>query len=122
MTRRFLSLLAGWFMMIVPAQAAAPLVIDASILVEDAPNATKQFVGYVTAHQPLEGRYELTGEKIGVAGNARVKQAGAIKAAPHQAVRLSHIAFGSIAADDHYSVQLKIFRGNELVGHAEIIK
>ena len=120
MTRRFLSLLAGW-LMVVPAQAASPM-LDASIIVEDAPNATKQFVGYVTAPQPFEGRYELTGEKIGVAGNARVKQTGAIKAAPHQAVRLSHIAFGSIAADDHYTVQLKIFRGNELVGHAEIIK
>lgn len=120
MVRRFLSLLAGGLMML-PAHAAEPKV-KASILVEDAPNASKQFVAYVTAQQPFEGRYELTGEKKGVAGNARVKQAGVVKAAAHQAVRLSHLAFGSIAADDHYLVQLKIFRGNELIGQDQLTK
>ncbi|MFC4593944.1 curli-like amyloid fiber formation chaperone CsgH [Sphingobium tyrosinilyticum] len=120
MMRCALLLLAGC-LAAVPAQAAEP-ELKARILVEDAPNATKQFVAYVTAQQPFEGRYELTGEKKGVAGNARVKQAGAVKAAPHQAVRLSHVAFGSIAADDHYSVRLKIFRGTELVGEDQISK
>lgn len=119
MMRRAL-LLAGC-LAAVPAQAAEP-ELKARILVEDAPNATKQFVAYVTAQQPFEGRYELIGEKKGVAGNARVKQAGAVNAAPHQAVRLSHVAFGSIAADDHYSVRLKIFRGTELVGEDQITK
>ena len=120
MVRRFFSLLAGG-LMILPAQAAEPQ-LKASILVENAANASKQFVAYVTTQQPFEGRYELTGEKKGVAGNARVKQAGAVKAVPHQAVRLSHLAFGAIAADDHYLVQLKIFRGNELVSEDQIIK
>lgn len=107
--------------MIIPAQAAEPQ-LEARILVENAPNASKQFVAYVTAQQPFEGRYELIGEKKGVAGNARIKQAGAIKAAARQAVRLSHLAFGSIAADDHYSVHLKIYHGNTLVGEDQINK
>ena len=120
MIRRFFPLLAGC-LTAMSAQAAGP-ELTARILVEDAPNASKQFVAYVTTQQPFEGRYELTGEKKGVAGNARVKQAGFVKAAPHQAVRLSHVAFGSIAADDHYLVQLKIFRGNQLVGEDQISK
>lgn len=120
MISRFLALFAG-AAMLVPAHAAEP-ELKSRILVEDAPNASKRFVAYVTAQHPFEGRYELTGEKRGVAGNARVKQAGAVKAAPHQAVRLSHLAFGSIAADDHYSIQLKIFRGNELVSQDQIVK
>ncbi len=120
MIRRVFLLLTGC-LMIAPAHAAEP-ELKASILVEDAPNASKQFVAYVTTQKPFEGRYELIGEKKGVAGNARVKQAGAVKAAPRQNVRLSHLAFGAIAADDHYSVLLKIYRGNELVAQDQIVK
>ncbi|WP_022683362.1 curli-like amyloid fiber formation chaperone CsgH [Sphingobium bisphenolivorans] len=120
MIRRLCLLLAAAWS-IIPAQAAMP-GLDARLLVEDGPNAGKLFVAYLTTQQPFEGRYELSGEKKGVAGSARVKQAGAVKAVPHQALRLSHLAFGAIAADDHYTVRLKIFRGSELVSEAQIIK
>ena len=120
MIRYLLPLFAG-AVMTIPSQAAEP-ELKARILVEDAPNGTKQFVGYVTASVPFEGRYEFMGEKKGVAGNARLKQGGMVKAVPHQAVRLSHLAFGSIAADDHYAIQLKIFRGDKLVGQDQIVK
>ena len=124
MIRTTLPLIAGALMSFpatTPVHAAEP-ELKARIVVEDAPDASKQFVGYVTAQQPFEGRYELTGEKKGVAGNARVKQAGVVKAAPHQATRLSHLAFGSIAADDHYTIQLKIYRGKDLVAQDQIVK
>lgn len=120
MIRTILPLIAG-MMMTVSAHAAEP-ELKARILVEDAPNAAKRFVGYVTAQQPFEGRYELIGEKKGIAGNAKVKQAGVVKAAPHQLVRLSHLAFGSIAADDHYTIQLKIYRGKDLAAQDQIVK
>ena len=120
MIRTTLLLIAG-MMMTFSAHAAEP-ELTARIVVEDGPNASKLFVGYVTAQHPFEGRYELIGEKKGVAGNARVKQGGSVKAAPRQAVRLSHLAFGSIAADDHYTIQLKIYHGYELVAQNQIVK
>ena len=105
-----------------PAHAAPAPALQAQILVEDSGGAGKIFVGYVTSPQPFEGRYELIGEKRGAAGSARVRQAGAVKSVNAQAVRLSHIAFGSIAADDHYVVQLKIFQGKELISQVELKK
>ena len=55
MVRRLFSLVAGG-LMILPAQATEP-PLKASILVEDAPNASKQLVAYVTTQQPFEGHY-----------------------------------------------------------------
>lgn len=120
MTRYFLPLFAA-ALTAAPSHAAEP-ELKARVLVEDAPNGSKMFVAYVTAQHSFEGRYELNGEKKGVSGNARVSQAGAVTAAPLQATRLSHLAFGAIAADDHYTIELKVYRGKELVAQDQIIK
>lgn len=78
------------------------------------------FVGYVSAGAPLTLRYELVGEKRGPAGHSRVQQGGEVAVAADGSARLSQVSFGRLDETDHYSVNLRVFDGAELVGHAAI--
>lgn len=94
--------------------------MKAWITLEPAPGGHQQFVGHASATEPLEGRFELVGERRGAGGVSNVMQSGSVRITANQSVRLSQLSFGDIASAAHYSVRLRVFKGDEIVGSAEI--
>lgn len=88
------------------------------------PDATGRphFVGYVSADHAFAGRFELVGERRGGGGTSNVRQGGSVLAGDGETVRLSQLSFGDLSAVPHYVVHLRVYRGDQLVGTAEIAK
>lgn len=74
------------------------------------------FVGHVQSPKRFIARYELIGEKRGPSGNSVVRQGGQVAVEANKPARLSQVSFGTLRANDHYSVHLRLFDGDKLVG------
>jgi hypothetical protein len=96
--------------------------VKAWISLEPGAGGHSQFVGHASATEPFEGRFELIGERRGAGGVSHVTQGGAVRISDGQSARLSQLSFGDVATATHYSVQLRILKGDKIVGSAEITK
>ncbi|MEJ5979505.1 curli-like amyloid fiber formation chaperone CsgH [Novosphingobium sp. PS1R-30] len=78
------------------------------------------FVGHVKSPASFVARYELIGEKRGPSGNSVVRQGGQVTIEANRPAHLSQVSFGALGASDHYSVHLRVFDGEQLVGETVI--
>jgi hypothetical protein len=90
------------------------------IAVETDAAGRQVFVAYASADQAFSGRYHLSGEKNGSGGTAKVQQGGDARLPPGTPRRLSHVSFGSLQPSDHFTVRLRLFEGDRLVGESEL--
>lgn len=88
------------------------------IALEAEAEGAQRFVAYASADRKFLGRYELSGEKHSGTGKSRVQQAGRVVIAPDAPVRLTELSFGKLQGADHYTVQLRMFEQDRLVGEA----
>lgn len=94
--------------------------MKAWISVETDAAGRQQFVGHASDSEAFEGRFELVGVRRGAGGSSNVSQGGSVRLAPGQTARLSQMSFGNITDAHQYSVHLRIFQNDRLVGSAEL--
>ena len=102
--------------------ADEPTSVKAWISLETNAAGQQQFIGLASAVEAFEARFELVGERRGGGGTSHVTQGGTVRISPGHPVRLSQLSFGDLASVPHYSVKLRLYRGEHLVGSAEIAK
>lgn len=104
------------------ASADQPTSVKAWISLETNTAGQQQFVGLAGAAEAFDARFELVGERRGGGGTSHVTQGGTVRITPGHPVRLSQLSFGDLANVPHYSIKLRLYRAEYLVGTAEIAK